>query len=251
MQSRDPLEFSSSLASLVVTDHALDDTLLRVAVLSTRDVPGCDVAGITLLRDGRPVTAVFTDPSAPHIDTAQYDTGKGPCLDAFRHGQEFRIEDTRLETRWPEFAAAAAAGGVLSTLSLPLVVGRGSLGALNLYSYTVSAFVDDEGGRRVRGPGRGRPGERAGVLGVPRPRDAAGRGAGVTGGHRAGQGDPDGDGPLRRRRRVRAPAIGVPEQQSEAARRRRRLRAPRERPRSAQLRHPATAVRRFGSLLLG
>ena len=123
MQSRDPLEFSSSLASLVVTDHALDDTLLRVAVLSTRDVPGCDVAGITLLRDGRPVTAVFTDPSAPHIDTAQYDTGKGPCLDAFRHGQEFRIEDTRLETRWPEFAAAAAAAGVLSTLSLPLVVG--------------------------------------------------------------------------------------------------------------------------------
>ena len=81
MLSRDPLEFSSSLASFVVTDHALDDTLLQVATLATRDVPGCDLAGITLLRDGRPVTAVFTDPSAPEIDTAEYDTGKGPCLD--------------------------------------------------------------------------------------------------------------------------------------------------------------------------
>jgi GAF domain-containing protein len=146
MQSRDPLEFSSSLASLVVTDQALDETLLRVAVQATRDVPGCDLAGITLLRDGRPVTAVFTDPNAPEIDTAQYDTGKGPCLDAFRHSQEFRIDDTRLETRWPEFAAAAASFGVLSTLSLPLVVGTASLGALNLYSYSVSAFLDDDGG---------------------------------------------------------------------------------------------------------
>ena len=145
MQSRDPLQYSSNLASFVVSDHELDETLLRVATLATRDVPGCDLAGITLLRDGQPVTAVFTDPSAPEIDTAQYETGKGPCLDAFRHGREFRIDDTRTETRWPEFSAKASTAGVLSTLSLPLVVGSGGLGALNLYSHTTAAFVDDDG----------------------------------------------------------------------------------------------------------
>jgi GAF domain-containing protein len=137
-------EGSSSLTRFVVSNHQPDVTLQHVAELATREIIGCDLAGITLLRDAKPVTAVFTDPKAPEIDTAQYETGKGPCLDAFREALVFRIDDTGDESRWPEFAAAANAAGVLSTLSMPLVVGDTALGALNLYSYDRDAFVDDE-----------------------------------------------------------------------------------------------------------
>ena len=144
MQPLTAPEGSLSLSRFVITDRALDATLQNVAELATREVTGCDMAGITLLRDGKPVTAVFTDSAAPEIDTAQYETGSGPCLDAFTHARVFRIDDTADEARWPEFAAKAHAAGVLSTLSLPLIVGDSALGALNLYSQSLRAFVDED-----------------------------------------------------------------------------------------------------------
>src|SRR5438477_12652840 len=119
MHPKDPLAGVSGLAQVVVPNEDLDATLQRVADLAVREVDDCDMAGITLLRDGKPVTAVFTDPEAPEIDTAQYSSGSGPCLDAFRTGEIFQIADTTAEPRWHEFCVRAAAGGVRSTLSLP------------------------------------------------------------------------------------------------------------------------------------
>jgi GAF domain-containing protein len=140
MQPFDPLAGVSGLSQLVVPNEDLDATLQRVADLSLQEVEDCDMAGITLLRDGSPVTAVFTNPEAPEIDSAQYNSGRGPCLDAFHTGTVLQIADTGTETRWPEFCAEAAKHGVRSTLSLPLVVGETSLGALNLYSSTPACF---------------------------------------------------------------------------------------------------------------
>src|SRR5215212_4522809 len=119
----------AELSRLLVNEEALDDTLQRVADLACRNLGGADLAGLTLLRDGKPTTAVFTDPTSPEIDSAQYETGEGPCLDAFRKNAVFRIEDTRSDTRWPAFAKVAADYGVLSTLSLPLSAGPEALGA--------------------------------------------------------------------------------------------------------------------------
>jgi putative methionine-R-sulfoxide reductase with GAF domain len=127
----------------IAFDESLDANLHQVAALAVRNVPGCDFAGITLLRGGRPTTAVFTDPTSPEIDSAQYETGEGPCLEAFRTNAIHRIEDTRTEQRWPAFATAAAEHGVYSTLSLPLTAGDEALGALNLYSNTERAFRDE------------------------------------------------------------------------------------------------------------
>jgi GAF domain-containing protein len=140
----DPALPLGDLARLVVTEDPLDSTLHRVAVLATKEIAGCAMAGITLMRDGKPVTAAFTDSIAPEIDTAQYETGAGPCLQAFETNRMLRIDDTRTDTRWPEFARAAAEHGVLSTLSLPLVVGANALGALNLYSRAPNTFESDD-----------------------------------------------------------------------------------------------------------
>jgi len=141
MQPFDPTQLTG-LAHLVVPTEALDATLQRVADLALHEVDDCDMAGVTLLRDGAPVTAVFTDPEAPEIDVAQYEAGSGPCLDAFRTSSVLRIADTTVDTRWPELCAQAAAAGVRSTLSLPLVVGDTALGALNLYSHRQNGFTD-------------------------------------------------------------------------------------------------------------
>jgi GAF domain-containing protein len=142
MQPTDPFAGVSGLTHVVVPNENLDATLQRVADLALHEVDDCDLAGITLLRDGKPVTAVFTDPEAPDIDTAQYASGSGPCLDAFRTGQVLQIADTADDDRWPEFCTRAAAAGVRSTLSLPLVVGDASLGALNLYSRAANGFSE-------------------------------------------------------------------------------------------------------------
>ena len=135
-----------ALSRFFVNDGTLGDTLLKVSQLAC-DVAPADMAGITMLVGGKARTGVFTDPEAPEIDEAQYKSGKGPCLDAFRHQETYRIDSTAAEQRWPELAAMAAAHGIIATLSLPLVARDVSLGALNLYSR--NRIFDDQASDRA------------------------------------------------------------------------------------------------------
>jgi GAF domain-containing protein len=133
----------AELSRLLVNEEALDDTLQRVSDLACRYVGGADVAGVTLLRDGKPSTTVYTDPTSPQIDSAQYETGIGPCLEAFRQQQVFRVDSTVDDEQFPAFSQAAAEHGIQSTLSLPLGVRGNGIGALNLYSKQPAAFSAD------------------------------------------------------------------------------------------------------------
>jgi GAF domain-containing protein len=145
MAAQEPLARSiAALSRFFVGDGTLQETLNRVASLAEEALPGADVTGITMVVEGRTTTAVFTDDKAAQIDTAQYETGVGPCLDAFRHKQVFRIEDTAKDEQWPAFSEAAAAEGMQSVLSLPLVANHEGLGALNFYSRTAHGFSDDD-----------------------------------------------------------------------------------------------------------
>ena len=131
-----------AMSRFFVGDATLRDTLHRVAELACYAVSGADMVGITMLVEGRPRTAVFTDDTAPLIDVAQYETGVGPCLDAFRHQQVFRIDDMDKDQHWPPFSEAAAAHGILSSVSLPMMARHEGVGALNFYSRTRAAFSD-------------------------------------------------------------------------------------------------------------
>lgn len=129
----------AALAQFFINDGTLGDTLLKVAQLACQ-VTDADMAGITMLVDGKVETGVFTDPEAPQIDTAQYETGEGPCLDAFHHQRVNRIDVTSEDTRWPDFTQTCVAHGIQSTLSIPIVARGEGFGALNLYSRIPSAF---------------------------------------------------------------------------------------------------------------
>ncbi len=133
----------AELSRLLVNEEALEDTLQRVADLACRYVGGADVAGVTLLRDGKPATTVYTDPTSPQIDSAQYETGIGPCLEAFRQQRVFRIDSTEDDEQFPAFSQKAAEHGMQSTISLLLAVRGNGIGALNLYSRELAAFSAD------------------------------------------------------------------------------------------------------------
>jgi GAF domain-containing protein len=116
--------------------------LTRVAALAA--VPPAMFAGITTMVNDRLTTQTFTDPTSPQIDEANYDSGHGPCLDALRSGSTIVVESLADDDRWPEFAAPAMAHGVRSTLSLPMLAGATSMGALNLCAGAERAFGESE-----------------------------------------------------------------------------------------------------------
>ena len=133
-----------ALSRFFVGDGTVQETLQKVADLANEAVEGSDMVGLTMGVDGRVRTAVFTDEAAPEIDQSQYETGIGPCLDAFRTGKVNWIPSTEKDTTWPPFSEACDAHGILSTLSMPVVANGEGLGALNFYSRTRDAFTGSD-----------------------------------------------------------------------------------------------------------
>jgi hypothetical protein len=85
---------------------------------------GAESAGL-LAGDGR---------HASTITRLQMELGEGPCLHAHASGIPVFLPDLTAENanRWPTFAAAALAVGVHAEFSLPLTVGPGGIGTLDL-----------------------------------------------------------------------------------------------------------------------
>ena len=140
-------EALDALSRFLVADASIGDTLQRVAEISVDAVPCAVMAGITMLDEReQATTAVFTDAGAPEIDQAQYDTGRGPCLDSWRRREVVRLDDVDGDgaADYPEFADACREHGIFSTLSLPLLNGDLGMGALNLYAPERRAFTADD-----------------------------------------------------------------------------------------------------------
>lgn len=133
-----------AMSRFFVGEATLQDTLQRVSDLACTSVTSADMVGLTMLVEGRPTTAVFTDVASPEMDAAQYETGIGPCLDSFRHQQVYRIDDMETDQQWPPFSEAAIAHGIRSSMSIPLIARHEGLGALNFYSRAPAAFSDHD-----------------------------------------------------------------------------------------------------------
>lgn len=128
--------FLALLLSVENLEQALQH-LAQIAVAVVPDGPSC---GITVIRDGRPVTAVYAGsiPRAVHDD--QYQRGDGPCLQAARTAQVVVVQDLATEARWNGFPAAAMAGGARGVYAHPLTIGGTVAGALNLYAHEPGLF---------------------------------------------------------------------------------------------------------------
>lgn len=111
----------------------------KIALIATETVPGCDLASVSMLRNGKPFTPAYTSKIALLLDEKQYDQGDGPCLSAIRH-RGLEHASTRSEERWPSYVAAASEYGIRATMSVPLGNHEAVVGALNLYSETESVY---------------------------------------------------------------------------------------------------------------
>jgi GAF domain-containing protein len=132
------------LATFLVGGSTVERTLQRIIDLAATAVPPAAYTGLTMLVEDKVTTAVFSDPDAAEIDQAQYTSGHGPCLDAFRHRRSYTIASTQTDVRRPDFSRAALDHGIESTMSLPLAAGDEPLGALNFYATAENAFSEGD-----------------------------------------------------------------------------------------------------------
>ena len=131
-----------TLSRLLLAEETLETTFGRVASLACRTLPPCDLASVTMINDGQASTPVQTHPLADDLDSAQYRSQRGPCLEAYSIRQVVRGTVPESAPRWPEFMAAAAKAGIRSVLAVPLVASDRPLGALNLYSRTAESYSE-------------------------------------------------------------------------------------------------------------
>jgi GAF domain-containing protein len=137
-------EAIDALRDLFANEEPLDAASARVATTACQAIPHADIVSITVLTWPDARTAAHTDDLALTLDQQQYDTGRGPCLEAALERQPVRSDISETDP-WPEFVQAAQQGGVRASLSVPLLVGgldeeQVLVGSLNIYSYTASAF---------------------------------------------------------------------------------------------------------------
>lgn len=128
------------LAGAVLGQDDLAGIQREVCLIAVRAVPGCDGASLTSFDSGKPSAVAADDLWAQELDELQYEEREGPCLDATRTGNVFRLRDLRDEPRWPFYAPRALEHGALSMVSLPMSAESHILGALNLYSRQADSF---------------------------------------------------------------------------------------------------------------
>jgi GAF domain-containing protein len=138
-------ELLRDLSKVVLVDRTLAEVLTDITAIAARSIPGAEASSITLLRADKAFTAAHSGEMALAADELQYEDGYGPCMDSGRGGVLLRVDDMRMEERWPEYVAhVVATTPVLSSLSFPLPYQGSSIGALNNYSTKPGAFASPE-----------------------------------------------------------------------------------------------------------
>jgi len=96
--------------------------------------PGTFVGISGANRSGTYTTLVANHQLVWDLDSLQNDLDEGPGLTALREDHTVVTDDAESEHRWAPFMSRAVEAGVRSILSVPLVLGNRTFGALNLYS---------------------------------------------------------------------------------------------------------------------
>lgn len=138
--SADDAYDGNHITQWLLHSDSLEDFLqaLADAALELSRIEG---VGVTLQRDGRPVTVVSAGPTAPKLDEKQYGQDDGPCLQSLRTDEEVAVPDMERESRWGDYPAYAVSCGIRSSLSLPIAADTHTAGALNLYAAPPHAFA--------------------------------------------------------------------------------------------------------------
>jgi hypothetical protein len=132
----DPALLAVRMATLTDLDPERDlAATLEQAVVAAKQLFAVDAAGIMLAdADGRLRWASASDPLAQVLEDNQETFAAGPCLQAFTSGQPAVICDATLEPHWGEITLAFVELQIRSGLSVPVQLGGGPIGTLDVYA---------------------------------------------------------------------------------------------------------------------
>ncbi len=148
----DPVDFHDALGelhSLMLSAPAVELFLDEVAGLAAAAFGNEVACGLTTCYDSHPWTMAASDARAAIVDEDQYGAGHGPCLEAMSTGVVVDVRDQEADNRWGAYRGAALAHGVRSSVSLPLFVGKRSVGALNFYNFVKAEGFDGAARQRA------------------------------------------------------------------------------------------------------
>lgn len=139
--TRDFADHIADVARLLKQDEVQDETLRRLTDMAVGLVPGAHAAAMTIATAHGAHTFAASDPRIGDLHNVQFhQAGDGPVVEALRHNEPRRIDNTATEGRWPQFCRAAGATGLCSLLALPLRTDRQPAGTVALYGAEPDAF---------------------------------------------------------------------------------------------------------------
>ena len=131
----------AEMARSLSSEPTIQATLQRIVDVATRDVDGCDGAGILLIHKREIVAGSWSDERVRVMEMVECQLGEGPCIDAIAQEPVFASADLReQQPRWPRFIPQALAAGFESMLGFRLFAAEDTIGALDLYGYQRGAF---------------------------------------------------------------------------------------------------------------
>jgi ANTAR domain len=113
--------------------------LHRLTELAAARFPGCAGATATLWEPDEVAATTATHPELASLAEQQFAAGDGPIIAALRTGGPSVTDDTLREERWPDWAAAALAAGVRSSVTIFHAYDSLSV-TLSLYGVRTRAF---------------------------------------------------------------------------------------------------------------
>lgn len=109
-------------------------TALQEVTEACVDLFGVAGSGI-MLADEQNISRYVAASNGPgrRLETAESETGQGPCTEAFVLGHPVETADLATESRWPELAAIVAPHSVHAVLGVPVRLGGITVGTLDVY----------------------------------------------------------------------------------------------------------------------
>jgi GAF domain-containing protein len=131
------------LADTLVDDFDLLD-FLQTLVDRTVQLVDADAGGIMLAdqRGGLEVLAASSH-TTRLVELFELQHDEGPCLDAFRTGEQVtKTDEAAMRAAWPTFTARLSAAGFSSAQAIPLRLRDQVIGALNVFRVSPGALSE-------------------------------------------------------------------------------------------------------------
>jgi GAF domain-containing protein len=131
----DPSMLAKSIGTLTDLQPQQDlAATLQQAVQAAKSLFEADAAGVMLVDlDGQLRWASASDQRAQTLEDNQEVFAAGPCMQAFTTGRPAVMHDATLERRWGEITLVFVEVHIRSGLSVPVDLGGGPIGTLDVY----------------------------------------------------------------------------------------------------------------------